>query len=248
MQELKVQRDGLNIRGKIYGDTSEKRPVFILSHGYLANQSMCTKYAKLLADMGFISVTFDFCGGGVISSSDGKSENMTVLTEVEDLTAVVDYISAQDYTDSISLLGCSQGGLVSAMLTKKLKDRIKSLVLMYPALCIPDDARKGKMMLFSFDPNNIPDILCTVPMKISGEYAKTIIDMDPYAEIGGFDGPVLYLHGTADRIVDIEYARKAHVLYPNCRYHEIEGGGHIFRGEANKEACRLLKKFAADLL
>ena len=39
----------------------------------------------------------------------------------------------------------------------KLNDRISKLVLFYPAFCIPDDARAGRMMFAKFDLDNIPD-------------------------------------------------------------------------------------------
>ena len=236
-------RDGLAIRGKIYGDTHERMPVVILCHGFLANQKMCRTYAYLLLEQGYIAVTFDFCGGGLFCKSDGRSRDMTLLSELEDLLAVIGYVEQQAWAGELSLLGCSQGGLVSAMAAKRYPDRFRKLILMYPALCIPDDARKGKMMFFQFDPGNIPEVLGRFPMTIGGEYARTVIGMDVFQEIGGFTGSVLYLHGTEDRVVDIAYARKAKDLYPDCEYHEIIDGGHMFKGESDREACRFLKDF-----
>lgn len=241
--KFECKHDELVLRGKIYGDTALPKPVVILSHGFLANQKMCRKYARLLANIGYVAITFDFCGGGLGCKSDGKSEDMTLLSEVRDLFSVIEHVKKQPYAKSVSLLGCSQGGFVSAMAARRLPDQIEKLILMYPALCIPDDARKGKMMFYRFDPQNIPDTLGRFPMKLGGNYAKTVIGMDAFEEIGGFDGPVLYLHGTADKIVDIEYARKAKDLYPNCEYHEIVGGGHMFRGKSDKEACGFLAGF-----
>ncbi len=245
-KRFSCRRDSLVIRGKIFGDTGAVKPVVILCHGFLANQRMCRDYAKLLADLGYISVTFDFCGGGIVSGSDGKSADMTVLTEQKDLLSVMNYLEQQPYTKGISLLGCSQGGLVSAMTAKKYSDRIEKLILMYPALCIPDDARKGKMMFYRFDPENIPDILGRFPMKLGRDYARTVINMNVFDEIGSFAGPVLYLHGTKDKIVDISYARRAHRLYPDCNYHELIGGGHVFKGKSEKTARRILADFMSE--
>jgi hypothetical protein len=223
----------------------EKKPVVILSHGFMANGGMCFDYARLLAGLGYVAVTFDFCGGGLMSRSDGKSEDMTLFTELEDLFAVIDYVKNLSYVNAeeITLLGCSQGGVVSAMAAKRLGDKIKGLILLYPALCIPDDARKGKMMFFKFDPENIPDVLGTFPMKLGGDYARTVINMDIYDEIKGFGGRVLYLHGTKDNIVNISYARKAKDLFSNCRYVEIEGGGHMFKGKAEMTARAEIAQF-----
>ena len=84
-KKIEFQRDGLTIRGHVRGEKGQPQPAVILSHGFLANERMCRKYAKLLADLGYLTVTFDFCGGGIRSRSDGRSRDMTVLTEKEDL-------------------------------------------------------------------------------------------------------------------------------------------------------------------
>jgi hypothetical protein len=145
--------------------------------------------------------------------------------------------------DNVSLLGCSQGAFVSMLVAKEIPDEISRLLLLYPALCIPDDARSGKMMFFRFDPENVPEVLGRFPMKLGGAYAKTVLRMDVMAEIGGFDRPVLYLHGTADKIVPLRYAQEAKEEYPNCQYHELVGGGHMFRGKAEREAQSLIRAF-----
>ena len=242
-ERFTCNRGELQIRGNVYRTSSATGPAVILSHGFLANSGMCRTYAQLLADSGYAAFTFDFCGGGLRNRSDGRSEDMTILTEVEDLRAVYQYVRSQPYVlpERISLLGCSQGGVVSAMAAKNLD--IEKLILLYPAVCIPDDARAGKMMFYKFDPENIPDILGRLPMKLGGDYARTVIDMDIYDEISGFTGPVLYIHGTKDEIVDISYARKANACFPVCEYHEIEGAGHGFKGVDDKRACALIRDF-----
>lgn len=246
--KIEFQRDGLTIRGHLWQNKFHSRHVIILSHGFLANENMCHPYAKLLSDMGYPAVTFDFCGGGLFSKSDGRTEDMTIMSEKEDLLAVINGVKERYMPESISLLGCSQGGLVSAMAAKELGSLIKCLVLFYPALCIPDDARKGKMMFYRFDPSNIPDILGSFPMKLGGDYARTVLHEDAFALIKGYDGPVLYLHGTNDKVVDISYARKAKELFSNCEYHEIEGGGHMFKGKHDQQACTILSEYIKKTL
>lgn len=237
-------RDDLKIRGHVFGKKNHPQDAVILSHGFMANERMCYKYAKLLAEMGFLAVTFDFCGGGILSRSDGRSQDMTIFTEKDDLLAVLRSVKEQFSPTSITLLGCSQGGFVSGLLAAELGEKvIDRLILFYPALCISDDARKGKMMFFEFDPNNIPAVLGRFPMKLGGEYARTVIDMNPYEELKGYTGPVLLVHGTADKIVNIIYSRKLKDIYPECKYEEIEGGGHMFKGRADTKACYILRNY-----
>jgi alpha-beta hydrolase superfamily lysophospholipase len=243
-KRIEFVRGNLTIRGHLWGKKNTPQHAVILSHGFLANERMCFKYAKLLAEMGYLAVTFDFCGGGILSRSDGHSQDMTVLTEKADLLAVIEGVKEQFSPTGITLFGCSQGGFVSGLLASELGNAvIDKLILFYPAVCIPDDARKGKMMFYSFDPIHIPDVLGRFPMKLGGDYARTVINMNPYEEMKGYVGPVLLVHGTADTIVNIRCIRELKELYADCRYEEIEGGGHVFKGKADERACGILRDF-----
>ena len=245
IEKFECRRGGLTIRGHVYRMTEGTLPAVVLCHGFLANDRTVRVYAQALADLGYVCYTFDFNGGGVFCRSDGKSRDMTVFTELEDLRAVMNYVRKQSGVDGehISLLGCSQGGMVSAMYAKRQPASVEKLVLFYPALCIPDDARAGKMMFARFDPKDIPDTILYFPMRLGRDYAKSVIKLDVYKEIGGFDGPTLLIHGTADKIVSISYSEKAAKLYPNCTYHVIPDGQHGFRGKYDREAVQVLKEF-----
>lgn len=241
---FECSRDRLTIRGHVYGETASGRDVVILSHGFLGNESHVKDYAEAVAEAGFTAVAYDFCGGGIECHSDGKTEEMTVLTEREDLLQVIDAVRERLAPASISLMGCSQGGFVSALTASRLGAKeIRRLVLFYPAFCIPDDARHGQMQTYHFDPAHVPDLLGKEPMPLGGDYARTVMDMDPYQEIRGYKGPVLLIHGTEDDIVNIRYARRAKEVYGDCTYYEIEGAGHGFKGKNETKAIRYLLAF-----
>lgn len=250
--EFSCQRDGLTIRGYEYRPQGENLPIAIVSHGFMANLMTVKHYAQFLADMGYVAFCFDFNGGSVMmGKSDGKTTDMSVLTEVSDLCAVIEYAKGLDYTDSsnILLMGCSQGGFVSALAAAKLKNQIDKLVLFYPALCIPDDARSGKMMWAKFDPHNIPEIVKCGPMKLGRCYMADVIDMNPFDEIKGYEGDVLIVHGTADKIVAQHYAEEAKRAYlarkqGSVKLHFIEGGKHMFSKKHDIIAMEYLKSFA----
>ena len=70
-------------------------------------------------------------------------------------------------------------GFVSALVAAKHPGLVDRLVLLFPALCIPDDARAGKMMFAQFDPQNIPEYIHCGPMKLGRCYPADVIDMDP---------------------------------------------------------------------
>ena len=61
----------------------------------------CETLCGFLAEMGYVAFTFDFCGGSAMcGKSDGKTTEMSVLTETKDLKAVIEYVRNLSYTDS----------------------------------------------------------------------------------------------------------------------------------------------------
>lgn len=145
-------------------------------------------------------------------------------------------------------MGCSQGGFVSALMAAKLKNEIGKLVLFYPALCIPDDARSGKMMWAKFDPQNIPAIVKCGPMKLGRCYVADVVNMNPFDEIKGYECDVLIVHGTADKIVANHYAEEAESVYRarengSVQLHFIDGGRHMFSKKHDTIAIEHLKNF-----
>ena len=252
------QRDGLTIRGTEYRPEGDCLPVAVVSHGFMAFQDTVRQYAVVLAEMGYVSYCFDFCGGCVIKGkSDGSTAEMSILTEVKDLEAVIRYARGREYSnpEEILLMGCSQGGFVSAIAASKLNGIISKLVMFYPALCIPDDARAGKMMFAKFDPGNIPDIIRCGPMKLGKCYVRDVIGMDPYQEIQDFSGDILIVHGTKDKIVNMEYSKRAYEMYSENRgrndgagtvsFFPLDGGRHGFSKRHDRAAIGYLKQFLA---
>ena len=229
------ERDGLTIKGTVFLPKGKPDcPIAVISHGFMANQMFSQIHAQNLAKMGYAAFCFDFCGGTLVGSSDGDSTDMSVLTEVEDLKAVIEFAKSQSYTDEneLILLGCSQGGFVSAIVSAEMKEEVDALILLYPAFCIPDDARSGEMMFAKFDPQNVPETFWCGPMKLGRRYVTDVIEMDPYEIIHQYTGKVLIIHGNQDKIVDISYALRAVETYSQAgadvEMKIIDKGGHMF--------------------
>ena len=229
------ERDGLTIKGTVFLPKGKTDcPIAVISHGFMANQMFSQIHAQNLAKMGYAAFCFDFCGGTLVGSSDGDSTDMSVLTEAEDLKAVIEFAKSQSYTDEneLILLGCSQGGFVSAIVAAEMKEEVDALILLYPALCIPDDARSGEMMFAKFDPQNVPETFWCGPMKLGRRYVTDVIEMDPYEIINQYTGKVLIIHGNQDETVDISYALRAVETYSQAgadvEMKIIDEGGHMF--------------------
>ena len=99
ISEFHCQRDSLTIRGTEYrpmqAETGMKLPVAVVCHGFMAFQDTVRQYTRALAEAGYVVYCFDFCGGSVIKGkSDGRTTDMSVLTEVRDLEAVMDFVQS----------------------------------------------------------------------------------------------------------------------------------------------------------
>ena len=232
------RRGNLTIRGEEIHREGLEGPLktVIISHGFTSNMTRTRPYGIALAEADYRCFVYDFCGGGLESSSDGSFTDMTPMTEVEDLLAVVGYVRSRDDTDNdaITLTGCSQGGFVSGLVAAKLQDQIHSVILLYPALCIPDDARKGSMQFFRFDPQNVPDVIEAGPFKLGGSYPLSVMDMDQDQEIAKYNGLILIIHGDSDEIVDVKYAQQLFDYLiscgkDSCALHILEGAPHGFK-------------------
>ena len=225
-------------------------PVAILSHGFGANMTLSMPYGEFLAKNGYAVFMFDFCGGSLpgTGKSTGRPEDMTIETEIGDLLNVINYAKGRPYTDkkNIYLLGGSQGGFVSALAAARHPDEIRKLILLYPAFCIPDDARSGRLGGTNYDKDNPPEYFnCPNGMRISRKFYDGVVDMDPFILAKAYKGPVLIMHGTDDPVVAPEYSKKLRDTYGDdrCSLIMIPGEGHGFSEPARGNVCENMLAF-----
>ncbi|MCX4286458.1 MAG: alpha/beta hydrolase, partial [Clostridia bacterium] len=116
---------------------------------------------------------------------------------------------------------------------------------LYPALCIPDDARKGKMLFMQFDPENIEDTLKCKLFRFSPEYPKSASSLNIYEIITKIPAPILIIHGSKDGIVNIDYAKRARekAVNANSRLIILDGAKHGFNKRQIKIANEHIKAF-----
>ena len=228
-EDLWCERDGLRIYGIVYRPKGieGRMPAVIFSHGFGGSHNTGAQYAQRLAAKGYVVYCFDFCGATSSSRSDGATTDMSIFTEESDLKAVVATIKAQDYVDSsqLYLMGTSQGGMVSAMAAAELSADIKAAILLYPALCIADNAKE-----WFGTKDGIPDTYNLWGVTLGRAYFERLFDFDTYGYISRYTGPVLIVHGDQDGIVPVSYAEQAAETYANAELHILPGAGHGFYG------------------
>lgn len=228
-EELWSERDGLRIYGVVYRPQGieGEMPAVVFSHGFGGSHNTGTQYARRLAARGYVVYCFDFCGATSSSRSDGQTTDMSIFTEESDLKAVVSTVKSLDYVDAsqLYLVGTSQGGMVSAMTAAELPSDIKATVLLYPALCIADNAKE-----WFGSKDGIPDTYNLWGVTLGRAYFDRLFDFDTYGYISRYTGPVLIVHGNEDSIVPVSYAERAAETYANAELHILDGAGHGFYG------------------
>lgn len=245
-REKTVLCGGQKIYGQQYLPEGDGRyPLVIFSHGFNGSGDDFEDYARELTEQGIGAYSFDFRGGAVGSRSEGKTGDMTVGTQQEDLRAVLDAAAEWRETDpeAIFLFGASQGGLVSALTAEDRQTRVRGLMLLFPAFCIEDDwSRRFPSAA------DIPVTQELWDVKLGQGYFFYMRGLDTFSRIGHYGKPVLIMHGDQDEVVPLSYARRAAGLYPRARLEVFEGEGHGFGEEGNRRAVRMTAEFLRECL
>ena len=216
---------------------TSKKPIAIIAHGFNGTYHYGRNYFDVMQKLGYQCYVFDFPCGSINSRSDNNTLNMSILDEQSDLRAIVNYFHSKGH-QHIVLIGESQGGLVSALTAAQMKDKVSQLVLVFPALCIPQNWRARYPKL-----SDIPEATELWGVKMGRRFFEEIHDMNTFDIIGKYRGPVLIVQGDKDQVVLIEDSKRAQKLYKDARLHIIPGAGHGFKPKEFQEEAEQLEKF-----
>lgn len=234
-----------NGKRRIYGIVSkpekgDKHKVAIVAHGFNGTHHFARDYFELLNNLGYLVYAFDFPCGSVNSKSDNNTINMSIIDEKEDLKAIVGHFRRQPDVDpnSIILIGESQGGLAAALAAGELKEQVSRLILIYPALCIPDNwnSRYHKAA-------DIPDTTAVWNVPLGRRFFEELRHMNVYKAITRYKGPVQIIHGSKDKVVPLSYSERAMKLYNDAHLGVIPGAGHGFKPAERRISNQFVGEF-----
>lgn len=245
--DVEIKRDGLALRGTFTKPATSKFDLVILMHGFTSNRGiepdqLLYQLAQQFEEKGLATLRFDFNGHG---TSDGKFVDMTVLNEIGDGKAILNYARQITGVQKIYLLGHSQGGVVASMLAGYYPDKISKLALLAPAATLKDDALKGNTQGYTYDPKNIPDEL---PIKkgltLGGFYLRTAQTLPIYEVAKEYHGPVCLIHGLKDTVVNNIASKRYDDVYTNDTLHLLNDADHGFTlGNSRQEAIEIVSDF-----
>lgn len=220
-------------------------PVVIYAHSLGMSHRSGYEYFREFLKQDIGCVTFDFRGGGYSSKSKGKTTEMSLISEANDIITVFKHVQQWDFIDNdrIILLGTSQGGAASAVVADNLQNDLAGLIMLYPALLIPDVAHEYNSL------SEIPDIqLFNGWIELGKCYFEDVWNLDIFKQISKYKKDVLIIHGTLDYIVPYSYSVKAHEFYENSELKLIDGAGHGFNGSKFRECMDYINDYLNKVL
>ena len=245
-KEIRIQRQDRQLVGTAYlPQTGVPVPTVIFSHGYNGSGDDFASNSEYLAEKGIASFCLDFCGGSVKSRSQGQTREMTIFSETEDLCAVLKETEKWKWVKSgaVFLFGGSQGGFVSALTAEALGDKVRGMILLFPAFCIADNWNKRFLTM-----EEIPETIEFWGMTLGKPFFETLQGYSVFDHIGSYEGNVLILHGDRDQVVDLSYSQKAAALYPHGRLIIFPGEGHGFSEDGARSVPRITLEFIQESL
>ena len=244
VERLDCQSKGKNMVGELYmpSGAEGKLPVVVMGHGYNSSAYECEEYAKLLAEHGIASYVLEFCGGSSTSRSEGETTEMSVFTESRNFIDATKMLRKRKDIDrkQIFLLGCSQGGLVSAITTAAKPRMYRAQILVYPALMIGEHA----VTLHPKEALTSEEGVEVMGMKLSHVYYDRLLKYDVYSKLKKYRRPTMIVVGSEDEMIAGDVAQKASQGYKDCEVNIIPGGKHGFPDPENKRiAANYILKF-----
>ena len=240
ISEERIAHRGREIYGKLYLPEGRSVAAAVFSHGFNGSHADFTPFAERLAAEGVAAFCYDFCGGSVNAGGGFPTESMTLTTELEDLLAVMDFILSGERTRGcpLFLFGASQGGLVSALAAARRQADVRGAALLFPALCIPEDWRARFPSRA-----DIPEKYALWGMTLGKAFFEDAYELDVFAKIAAYTGPVLLMHGDADAVVPLSYSVRARDTYARAELVLFEGEGHGFSMQGNEKVYVLFADF-----
>ena len=253
-EEYTVTYEDKNLYGQITAPKdykNKKLPVVVISHGFNNTFDMYKDYIQLLAKQGFLVYGFDYYGGSRNSKSGGQDMlQMSVKTELTDLTNVVEKLTSESYVDKdrLSIIGVSQGGVVASLYAAVNPEQIYKLGLIFPAYVLFDDVKETYQSLGSPSFDQLPDSLTHHNARLGKIYLTDALDIDIDIEDvqRKITAPTLIVHGTNDTTAPYQYSVDASQRIPNAKLVTVEGGRHRIDENLSEIAIPAIQNFLAE--
>lgn len=231
-------RSRLKLCGIWHLPKNKTNKAIILAHGLTVDkeeQGIFEPLANRLKENGYAVFRFDFSGFG---ESDGNSIDMTLTTEINDLTASINEVKENGF-NKIGLLGASFGGGIVPLLPQNVLNQLSALCLWNPSL------NYYHILLDPIVPHYIPfkkiwekDLkekgytrMGSAKVKIGKKLFDEMRILKPYEALKKIIVPTIIVHSIKDTYVPYEDSKKYVKYLMNGELITIENLGHGFQEE-----------------
>ncbi len=235
-----LDHDGRTSHAVLYlPEVEHPVPAVLMSHGYNGFKTDFDDAARLLAENGIASVCHTFCGGSTRDESGFPSAEMTLYTEQEDCSALLEYLRAHPAVDAdkVFLYGGSMGGLVSVMTAHAHQQDVAGMVLLFPALCVADNWRERFPRV-----EDIPETVDFWGLQLGRVFFTSMREMDIFAMMA-YAGPVHIVQGDKDPVVSMADSERAVRTFADAKLTVFPGEGHGFTPDGNRRMNEILLNF-----
>ncbi len=215
-------------------------PMIIIFHGLTGHmeEEHLSALAEAATESGYAALRADLYGHG---ESGGMFADHTISIWLKQVLAVTDYAKSLPFVTGLYIAGHSQGGLAAALAAGMRPEDYQALILLSPALNIPEDARRGIFLHdFRFTPGQFPKSFAFSGHELNGSYLADAAKIHAEDALRQYTGPILFVHGDQDEIVPLSVSQKAAALYRNSKLVILPGDDHDYHMHADRmtEAVR----------
>ena len=211
----------------------ENFPIAIICHGWAAHRffpEFLLDAAREMSKKGINVIRFDFRGTG---ESQGKWEDQTITSMLEDLDAIINFAKGKFENDKICLVGHSQGAYVAFLKAARDK-RVKCLVSWMGRMWDIEDS------IFIINEYKRKGYVYTRYAIISRKYIQDSLKYKLKEDIKNIKVPTLFIYGEKD---DWTYPSSCFEIFNKLQAKKklliLEDLDHHFNG---KDSKKLLKE------
>jgi pimeloyl-ACP methyl ester carboxylesterase len=226
--------DGTNLSGTVLEPVETKAAVVLVHGGGVTREEggFFTRIAQGLAERGTASLRFDFRGHG---ASGGRQEDLTLSGVANDIRSAVAFALDAFDLGSVSVLGASFGGGITAMYAAGHPEVVRSVILINPLFNYKRRLidEKTYWTLDHIEPDAARELadnrfLAHSPsFKLGLPMLNELFWVRPDEAITKLTAPTLIIHGTGDTFIPVESSRQHAERIPGeVTLIEIEGAQH----------------------
>lgn len=217
----------LKICGILEESEDNLEQIVIMVHGHASHKN--GKSIRLMAEelssrnINSFRIDLDGCG-----ESEGNFEEQTISSAVYDIGSAIELMKKRGYK-KIDLFGSSAGGM-AVMATTMEHSSIHKIGLKAPVSYFPSHLLRqfGKKYIDEWKEKGYNYFVSGDgrTLRWNYEFFEDSKKYNMYEHAQKIKCPVLIIHGTQDRSVNIEDSRRVTKAFPNARLIELKGADH----------------------